>query len=41
MDTKFLKNYFSSLKDLLNFDEETYKKLIEVKKILLSTKKKK
>ena len=40
MDTKFLKNYFSSLKDLLNFDEETYKKLIEVKKILLSTKKK-
>ena len=40
MDTKFLKNYFSSLKNVLNFDEKTYKKLIEVKKILLNVKKK-
>ena len=39
MEDKFLKDYFSKLKSLINFDEDTIQKLLNVKQILLSAKK--
>lgn len=40
MDKKFLSDYFSKLRKLLNFTENTIRDLIKVKKILIDTKKK-
>ena len=39
MEDKFLKDYFSKLKSLINFDEDTIQKLLNAKRILLSAKK--
>lgn len=39
MEDKFLKDYFAKLKSLINFDEDTIQKLLNVKQILLSAKK--
>ena len=40
MEDKFLKEYFSKLKSLINFDEDTIQKLLNVKQLLLSLKRK-
>ena len=39
-DKAFLNNYFENLKKLINFDDQA-EKLIDVKNIILDTKKKK
>ena len=39
MEEKFLKDYFQKFISLINFDKDTIRKLLEVKKIFLLTKK--